>query len=96
MCGAVTPRIRNVSPVARDNVNVEMRDRLSSGIPGVKTDVVAVRGVLQVDVLLDFLDQCEEFAALRLGCLPPGRHHTPGNDESVTWANRKTVPDRER
>jgi hypothetical protein len=91
-----TPRIGNVSPVARNDVYVQLSNRLSSCIAGVETDVVTVGGVLELDALLDLVDEREEIAALRFVCLPPGGDHTAGDDESVARANREAVPDRER
>ena len=60
-------RIRHIALVARDDVHVEVEHRLARRRCIVEADVVAVRGVLLVQGVLDGVDEFDDGCPL-IGC----------------------------
>ncbi len=89
-----SPWIVYVTDEPRDDVQVQMWNRLASRLPGVEADVIAVWSELSVDFDFDVVDEGDQVVAFNFRCIPP-RCNTPFADyETVTRADRKSVPDR--
>src|SRR5688572_29274764 len=88
-------RVGYVVGIARDDVNMEVSNRLTGNWPGVEPDVVARRLVIGIDATLDVVDQSEQVGPFLGSGFPPGRDEPPRDDERVPRAHREAVPDRE-
>ena len=92
-----TARVRHVAQVPRDDVHVQMHDRLARRSARVEADVVAIgAGVASVELGLDPLDEAHDGVSLGLGCIPPGGDFALGDDEAVAGRDREGVFDSER
>ena len=91
------PGVGHVAGIPWDHVQMHMRHGLSSGGPGVKAHVVAIR--LRVESLIEQpLHLAHEFHHRRLlrgRAVEVGRHHPPRDHEHVAGRHRKAVIDRE-
>jgi hypothetical protein len=63
--------VRHVAGIPRDDVQMEMVDRLACGLAGVQSDVVPIRSVLRVESALERLHKVKERVLLVTGCVPP-------------------------
>jgi len=92
---ADTPgRIEVIVPVARDDVYVNVHDRLPGGPPAVNTDVVPLRRMRVIERLLDAFDHDGELLQLRLRRFEDIGVVAPPNDERMSVRDGKPVGDR--
>ena len=90
-------RVVDITVEARDDVDVQVHDRLAGCFAGIETDVVAVGpGFVGVEFRLDDLDQVENRELLLARGLEPGRNDALRNHQRMAWGHRKTVAYRER
>ena len=90
-------RVVHVAAVARDDVHVQMHDRLARGLPRVEADVVAVGPgrELAVELGFDLVDGVEQRALLLSGGVEPGGDVPLGHDEGVAGGDGVAVAERE-
>ena len=89
------PRVECVSGVSRDDVDVQVVNRLACGGARVEANVVTVRVVFPIEDLLHRVDEFEKTEPLLRGGVPPRGDETTRYDERVTGAHRKLVGYRE-
>ncbi len=78
-----TAWIVHIARVPRNDMDVEMRDRLTGRITSIEADVVAVRFRLQsfVELLFDDVNEIHQ-RGLFIRCrVKPSRHDSPGDDQ---------------
>src|SRR5687767_10925866 len=88
-------RVWHVVGISRDDVNVEVGNRLTGNWAGVEANVVARRLVIGIDATLDLVDESEQVGPFLGSCFPPGRDQPPRDDERVARVHREAVPNRE-
>lgn len=67
-----TSRVRHIARIARNDVKVEMCDRLTGGNTAVEADVVAVGVVPVVEPTLYLVNETDNVLALLSRRVPPG------------------------
>jgi hypothetical protein len=85
-------RVWDVTSVARNDVNVEMRNRLTSGLAHVHTQVETVRSMTSKDLLASRLDGIGERLLFWGGCVEPTPHVTTSHQKRVSNGHRERVP----
>jgi hypothetical protein len=89
--------VRHVTEIARDHMDVDMRNRLAGGGTGVEADVVAVwlRVEAEVEEVFCFLHQRHERGLFVVGGIEPCLHDPAGSDENVAGRDRELIEDHE-
>jgi hypothetical protein len=85
--------VGDVSPVPRDEVDVEVEDGLASGLADVDADVEAVGVVATRQEIPGTVDGCGDRCLLVLARVEPGRDVPSGDDEEMAFADREGVPE---
>ena len=85
-------RVGYVPGVARDDVHVEVEDRLAGGRADVPADVEAVGLVTLEDFLAGDVEGAEQLLLILRCRLPPGGDVTAGDEESVPGGYGEGVP----
>src|SRR5688572_30592165 len=75
--------VLDVAAIARDQVEVDVHARLSRGRADVGADVVAVRGILLLNLRPDLIEQREQGGLLRVAHLEEVRDVPLWNDDHV-------------
>ena len=86
--------IGDITAVARDHVDVQVRDGLAGSFPDVDSNVVALwRCGPGVELPPDFVDELEQSLTLLRSGLEPAGYEPAGHDERMTGADREAVAD---
>lgn len=85
--------IGHVTEIARDDMDVDMRNRLAGGGPGVEADVVAVGfgRKLVIQQMLGLLHQRHQCGLFRISRVEPCFHNAAGGHQHMSRRNRKPV-----
>ena len=89
-------RVRDVTGVTRDDMDMKMSDSLPGGSARVEADVVPVWPQLGVEPALYLVDEGEDVGPLVVSSVPPSRDHAARQDEGMARADREAVGDSER
>jgi hypothetical protein len=76
-------RIVDVPRVSRDQVHVQVHDRLARGFAVIDADVVPGRGELAVQSMFHTIDECHDRLPLLSAGIEPGREVATREDERV-------------
>ena len=80
-----TPWIRNIPSVPRDDMDMEMIDRLTGRFAAVEAHVEPVRTMRLVEKLTDLFDKRKEVGLLARFRFPPGGDLAKRNHQRMTW-----------
>ena len=89
-------RVRHITAVTRDDVDMQVSDSLPGGRAGVEADVIAVGLQLGVEPTLDLVDESEDVRPLIVSSLPPGSDHASRHHEGMSRADREAIGNDER
>ncbi len=88
-----TARILDVAVVARDQMNMQMKDRLAGRGAAVDADVVAVWAMSLFNFALCQGKRVAEGVPLVRGRLEPGLDVTPRYEQGVPWGYGECIPE---
>ena len=88
-------RVRNVADIPRDDVNMQVIDRLARSGPSVESDIESIWLITLVEELLQIANQCHEVGLLDALGFPPGGYLAKRDDQGMSGANGKGVEDGE-
>src|SRR5437016_13941579 len=89
-------RVRYISAVTRNDVNMQVPDSLPGSRADVEADVIAVGLQLSVEPTLDLVDQGQHVGPLSVSSLPPGSDHPSRHHQNVSRADREAISNDER
>ena len=87
-----TARIIDITFVPGDDVDVQVRNGLTSGISNVDPDVVAIRTILGVHYPTRILNPIEKRAALCRRRVEPGRNMSASDKKGMAPTDREGIP----
>ena len=84
-------RVRHITAVTRNDMDMQVPDGLPGGRTGVEADVIAVRLQLRVEPALDLVDQGQDVGPLSVSSLPPGSYHASRHHQRMSRADWETI-----
>jgi hypothetical protein len=89
------PPATGITPVPRNDMEMEMHNHLPCSLTDVHTDVVAVRVIPLVENVPGFQDEFDDRCLLPGSGVEKTHHMAEGDDERMTLRDRIDVPGRE-